>query len=115
MQYAVAKSHKVSISIQGIQIPSLLDSSSEVMLLRQSYFEQHLLPKVKLVISEKADAHSLFNLTVANDRQLPIKMYTKLDITFLGLKVPNAGMLIIDDPSLVLDTKHQSNLSGIVA
>ena len=79
----------------GIQIPSLLDSGSEVMLLWQSYFEQHLLPKIKLVTGEKAKAHTLFKLTVTNDGQLPIETYTELDITFLGLKVLNVGMLMI--------------------
>ena len=69
MQHAVARSPKVSISAYGIQIPSLLDSGSEVMLLRQSYFDQHLLPKIKSTTSEKAEAHQLFNLTVANDGQ----------------------------------------------
>ena len=82
MQSAVAKSPKVSISAYGIQIPSLLDSGSEVTLLRQSYFDQHLLPKIKLAMSEKADVHKLLNLTVANDGQLLIKMWTVLDITF---------------------------------
>ena len=88
MQCAIAKSPNVSISAYGIQIPSLLDSGSEVTLLRQSYFDQHLLSNIKLVMSKKANAHKLFSLTVANDGQLPIKMYTELDITFLGLKVP---------------------------
>ena len=114
MQCAVAKSPKVSISAYGIQIPSLLDSGSEVMLLRQSYFDQYLLPKIKVVTSEKTKAHQLFNLTVANDRQLPVKMYTKLDITFLGLKVLNVGIFVVEDPSQVLDKKHQSKLPGIV-
>ena len=93
----------MSISAHGIQIPPLLDSGNEVMLLRQSYFEQHLLPKIKLAMTEKANTCELFNLTVTNDRQLPIKMYTKLDIIFLGLKVPNVGVLVIEDPSQVLD------------
>ena len=79
MQCAVAKCPKVCI-------PSLLDSSSEVTLLWQSYFDQHILPKIKLATSEKADAHCLFNLTVANDGQMPIKMYTELDLTFWGLR-----------------------------
>ena len=87
---------------------------SEVMLLRQSYFEQHLLPKIKSAMSKKADMHKLFNLTVTNDGQLPIKMYTELDINFLRLKVPNGGVLVIEDPSQVLDKKHQSKLLGIV-
>ena len=42
---------------------------------------------------------------VANDGQLPVKMYTELDINFLGLKVPNVGILVIEDPSQVLDKK----------
>ena len=39
-------------------------------------------------MSEKANAHKLFNLTVANDGKHLIKMYTELDITLLGLNVP---------------------------
>ena len=114
MQCAVARSPKVFIIAHGIQIPSLLDSGSEVMLLRQSYFEKHLLPKIQVATSEKADAHHLFHLTVANDGQLPVKMYTELDINFLGLKVLNVGILIVEDPSQVLDKKHHSKLPGIV-
>ena len=47
MQCAVAKYPKVCISAHRIQIPSLFDSGSEVMLLRQSYLDQHILPKIK--------------------------------------------------------------------
>ena len=114
MQCAVARSPKVCISAHGIQIPSLLDSGSDVMLLRQAYFEKHLLPKIQAATGEKAKAHQLFHLTVANDGQLPVKMYTELDINFLGLKVLNVGVLIIDDLSQVLDKKHQTKLPGIV-
>ena len=114
MQCAVAKSPKVSISAYGIQIPSLLDLGSDVMLLRQSYFDQLLLLKIKVATSEKAKAHQLLNLIVTNDGQLPVKMYTELDITFLGLKVMNVGVLVVEDPSQVPDKKHQSKLPGIV-
>ena len=41
-------------------------------------------------------------------------MYTKLHITFLGLKVPNVGILVVEDLPQVLDKKHQSKLPGIV-
>ena len=30
------------------------------------------------------------------------------------LKVPNVGILVVEDPSQVLDKKHQSKLPGIV-
>ena len=67
MQCAVAKCPKVYISAHGFQIPSLLDSGSKVTLLWQSYFNKHILPKIELVIGEKANAHNLFKLMVAND------------------------------------------------
>ena len=114
MQRAVAKCPKVCISAHRIQIPSLLDSSSEVTLLWQSYFDQHILPKIKLATGEKANTHCLFKLTVANDGQMPIKMYTELDLTFLGLKVPKVGVLIAEEPNQVLDKKHQTRLPGII-
>ena len=114
MQRAIARSPKVCINAHGIQIPSLLDSGSDVTLLRQAYFEKHLLPKIQEATGEKAEAHQLFHLTVTNNGQLPVKMYTELDINFLGLKVPNVGVLIVDDPTQVLEKKHQTKLPGIV-
>ena len=114
MQHAVAKCPKVCISAHGIQIPSLLDSGSEVTLLWQSYFDQHILPKINPATGEKANAYNLFKLTIANDGQMPIKMYIELDLTFLGLKVPKVGVLIAEEPNQVLDKKHQTRLPGIV-
>ena len=114
MQHAIAESPQVSISAHVIQIPSLLDLGSEVILLRQSYFEQHLLPKIQVATREKAKVHQLFHLMVTNDGQLPVKMYTGLDINFLGLQLPNVGILFVEDPSQVLDKRHQSKLPGIV-
>ena len=74
------------ISTHGIQIPSLLDSGSEVTLLQQSYFNKHILPTIKLAMGEKADAHTLFKLTVAKDRLMTIKMHMELNFTFWGSK-----------------------------
>ena len=98
MQQVVAKCLKVTISSKGVQISSLLDSGSEVSLIHYSYFKDHLLPKIEIPMGEKSDAHILFNLTVANDGQLPMKKYVELDINFLGLKVPNVGFLILEEP-----------------
>ena len=114
MQRAVAKCPKVCICAHGIQIPSLLDSISKVTLLWQLYFDQHILPKIKPATGEKANTHSLFKLTVANDGQMPIKMYTESDLTFLGLKVQKVGILIAEEPNQVLDKKHQTRLPGIL-
>ena len=114
MQQAVAKCPKVCISAHGIQIPSLLDSGSEVTLFWQSYFNKHILPKIKPVMGEKANAHTLFRLAVANDGQMSIRMYTELDFTFLGLKVLNVGVLIAEEANQVLNKEHQTKLPEIV-
>ena len=55
--------------------------------------------------------YSVLQLSVMGSSQF---VYTELDITFLGLKVPNVGMLVVEDPSQVLDQKHQSKLPDIV-
>ena len=65
-------------------------------------------------MGEKADAHSLFRLTVSNEGQVLIRMYIELNLTFLGLKVPYVGVLITEEPNQVLDKEHQTKLPGIV-
>ena len=114
MQWAVAKCSNVCISTCEIQIPPLLDSCRKVTLLWQSYLNKYILPKLKLVTGEKADTHTVFRLTVANDGQMPIRMYTKLNLTFWGLKVPNVGVLVAEKLNQVLDKEHQTKLPGIV-
>ena len=99
MQKAIAKCPKINISSKGVQIPSLLDSGSEVSLICHSYFKEHLLPKIGTPMGEKSDAHILFNLMAANDGQLPIKKQVELDINLLGLKVPNVWFLILEEPN----------------
>ena len=111
MQQAVAKCPKISISSMGIQIPSLLDSGSKVSLIHYSHFKEHLLPKIETHMGEKSDAHVLFNLTAANDGQLPVKKYVEIDVNFLGLKVPNVAFLIKDEPNRILDKKTANQAS----
>ena len=57
----------------------------------------------------------MFNLTAANDGQLPVKKYIELYVNFMGLKVPSVGFLIIDEPNKVLVKKHHTKLPGIIS
>ena len=66
-------------------------------------------------MGEKSDACILFNLTAANDGQLPVRKYIELDINFMGLKVPNVGFLIIDEPNKVLEKKHHIKPPRIIS
>ena len=66
------------------------------------------------MLGEKADAHSLFRLTITNDEQMSIKMYIKLDLTFLALQVLKFSVLIVQEPNQELDKEHQTKLPWIV-
>ena len=79
----------------------------------QSYFKEHLLPRIKTPMDENADAHVLFNLMMANDGQLPMNTYIESDINIWGLKGPNVGFLILGEPNRVLERKHHTKLPGI--
>ena len=79
----------MTISCNGVQMPSLLHSGSEVSLICPTYFKEHFLPKIETPTGERAHAHVLFNLTVVNEGHLPVKMFMEMDICFLGLKVLN--------------------------
>ena len=86
MQQTLAKYPTISIASMGVQIPSLLDSGSEVSLIQYSHFKEHLLPKLETPMGEKSDAHTLFNVTAATDEQLPMKKYIELNVNFYGVK-----------------------------
>ena len=65
-------------------------------------------------MDEKTKTHTLLRLIVANDGQRPMRMYTELNFTFLAFKVPNAGVLITEEPNQVLDKEHQTKVPGMV-
>ena len=99
MQRAMATCPKINMGCGRKKIPSLLDSGSQVTLIRQSFFKQEILPHIESSDGEKANAHQLFQLTAANDGKLPVSMYVELDLNFLGIVVPKVGVLITQEPN----------------
>ena len=114
MQRAMATCPKIKMGSGRKKIPSLLDSGSQVTLIHQSFFEQEILPHIKPSDGEKAKAHQLFQLTAANNGKLPVSMYVELDLDFLGIVVPKVGVLITQEPSVLLETCHETKLPGVV-
>ena len=78
-------------------------------------FEQEILPHIQPSDGEKAEAHQLFKLTAANHGRLPISMYVELDLDFVGIVVPNVGVLITQEPNELLDQHHKTKLPGIIS
>ena len=58
--------------------------------------------------------HQLFQLTAANNGELPVSMYVELDLDFLGIVVPKVGALITQEPNELLDTCHKTKLPGMI-
>ena len=114
LKRAVAKCPKVNVTIMGENMPSLLDSSSMVSLMQQTYFNRYFRLQLGPAEGAVAEAHNLFDLKSANGRGIPLSRYVELDIEFLGLKVPKVGFLITQNPNEVLDPKHKTRLPGIV-
>ena len=105
---------KVNIGCGRKRIHSLLDSSSHVTLIHQSYFEWEILPYIRPSGGEKAEVHHLFQLTAANQGKLPMSMYDELDLHFLGIIVPKVGVLITQEPDDLWDECHKTKLPGII-
>ena len=91
-----------------------LNSGSQVTLICQSYFESEILPHNVPSSREKAEAHELFQLTATNNGKLPMSMYVKLDLDFLGIMVLIVGVLIIQRSNELLDRCHKTKLPGII-
>ncbi|MEE8208622.1 MAG: reverse transcriptase family protein, partial [Nitrosomonadaceae bacterium] len=115
MQQAVATCPAVCLKVGEQLIPSLLDSGSQVTLLRESYFREYILPLVEYPKGEKSMAHELFNITGISEASITALNYFEIDFEFLGLKVPKVGCLIIPDFRRFLPEKDRgTKLAGVV-
>ena len=114
MKRAVAKCPKMNITIMGENMPLLLDSSSMVSLMWETYFNRYFRPELGPVEGVIEEARNLFDLKSANGGGIPLSRYVELDIEFLGLKVPTIGFLITQNTNEVLDPECKTRLPSIV-
>ena len=111
---AVSQCLSISIEILGQKIPSLLDSGSMVMLIREQYFNKNILPLLKKSTGNLTEAHSLFQLSAANNEVMPVSRYFESDVTLLGFTIPHVGFLVVKDPNTLLEPQHSTQLLGVI-
>ena len=84
MQQAVAPCPEITMSIKGKPTRSLLDSGSEVTLVNESYYkehiEHHLLPSSGLY----NNSHNLFSLRGVEEGHVPLSKHFECDIEVGG-------------------------------
>ena len=88
LRQAVGTCPQVSLQFGEKSLPALLDSGSEVTLVRESFFHKYIEPIVASPSGDKANAHNLFKLSGMEQGQLPVSRYFELDVELLGSRYP---------------------------
>ena len=114
LKRAVSQCLSITMEFLGLKVPSLLDSGSMVMLIREAYFNKHILPLLCGTVEELAKAHSLFCLSATNNQDMPVSKYFDADISILGFRIPSVGFLIVKDPNTVLEPQYSTHTPGVI-
>ena len=114
LKRAVSQCLSITMEFFGLKVPSLLDSGSMVMLIRETYFNKHILPLLRGTVEELTEAHLLFRLSAANNQDMPVSKYFEADISILGFSIPSVGFLVVKDPNTVLEPQHSTQLPGVI-
>ena len=54
-------------------------------------FNKHILPLLHGTAEELTEAHSLFQLSTANNQVMPVSKYFEADLSLLGFNIPSFG------------------------
>lgn len=82
--------------MDGVQVPCLLDTGSQVTMLKQSFFLHHFGQRgVKL-----KDASSWLSIRAANGLSVPYIGYAQLEVRVGSIQLPACGVVIVTDECL---------------
>ena len=113
MQRAVSQCPAIPMDLLGRKVPSLLDSGSMVTLICEGYFTKNIQPLLNKSSSKLAEAHSMFQLSAANNEIMPVSKYFEANITLLGFRIPWVGFLVVKDPNVLLEPQYSTQLPGV--
>ncbi|MGH0137744.1 UNVERIFIED_CONTAM: hypothetical protein FKN15_053977 [Acipenser sinensis] len=82
--------------MEGITVPCLLDTGSQVTMLRQSFFEQHFGKHGKYL----QDPTAWLSLRAANGLAIPYEGWAVMDIEIGSARIPQRGILVVQDHCL---------------
>ena len=105
MNQAVAPCPEIVMSIKGNPIRSLLDSGSEVTLMNESYYKEHIENHIVPSSNTYNNSHNLFNLKGVEEGQVPLSKHFECDIEVGGQVVHRVGILVKKDKVPLIDSK----------
>ena len=94
MHQAVAPCLEIVMSIKGKSTKSLLDSGSEVTLMNESYYKEHIEHRLVPSSNTYNNSHNLFSLKGVEEGHVPLSKHCECDIEVGGQVVHCAGILV---------------------
>ena len=94
MQQAVAPCPEIVMSIKGKPTRSLLDSGSEVTLVNESYYKEHIEHRLLPSSGSHKNSHNLFSLRGIEEGHIPLSKHFECDIEVGGQIVHRVGILV---------------------
>ena len=105
MQQAVAPCLEIIMSVKGKPTRSLLDSSSEVTLVNESYYKEHIEHRLVPSSGLYNNSHNLFSLRGIEEGHVPLSKHFECDIEVGGQIVHRVGILVKKDKVPLVDSK----------
>ena len=105
MQQAVAPCPEIVMSIKGKPTRSLLHSGSEVTLVNESYYREHIEHRLLPSSGSYNNSHNLFSLRGVEEGHVPLSKHFECDIEVGGQLVHRVGILVKKDKIPLVDSK----------
>ena len=110
MQQAVAPCPEIVMSIKGKPTRSLLDSGSEVTLVNESYYREHIEHRLLQSSGSYNNSHNLFSLRGVEEGHVPLPKHFECDIEVGGQLVHRVGILVKKDIKFLLSIQKAERL-----
>ena len=104
MQQVVAPCPEIVMSIKGKPTRSLLDSGSEVTLINESYYKEHIEHRLLPSSGLYNNLHNLFSLRGIEEGHVPLSKHFECDIEVGGQLVHRVGILVKKDKIPLVDS-----------
>ena len=105
MHQAVALCLEIVMSIKGKSTRSLLDSGSEVTLMNETYYKEHIEHRLAPSSNTYNNSHNLFSLKGVEEGHVPLSKHFECDIEVGGQVVHHVGILVKKDKVPLIDSQ----------
>ncbi|KAL7870272.1 hypothetical protein SRHO_G00077690 [Serrasalmus rhombeus] len=96
----------IQVSMDGVAVSCLLDTGSQVSMMRQDWFEEHFGKNGQRL----RDTTSWLKLRAANGKEIPYLGYVTLQVDIAGVGLENVGVIVIRNSCLTVSALVGMNI-----